>query len=401
MRIFNKNKIYLFDGSKGYMLQKYGLKTGELAEEYNISNPDIVMRIYSEYCDAGSDIIQTNTLCSNRAVLERHNLSDKIYEINNTSVDLAKQAVGSRKILVAASIGPIGELLEPLGNLKFNQAYDLFVEQIDSCKEADVLNFETFTDLREMRIAIIANQDTINIPVISNMTYEKNNVTMMGHTPFICSAILKKMGADVVGVNCSNGPEKMSEILKQIACFEDFVCVKPNAGVPSFVDNKAHYNQTKEQFCSYSDDLLQYNIGITGGCCGTTPEYIKSMNYVKEKTRSITVEIDSHKYIMSQYCYIDIEKPFSTYEWIIDNENLFECIDKAYDISEKNVDSFILSYKSDNADFISQLINQIQDILRKPLIFEFENELSINAAIRSYCGIAGVYNYDHKYSVKI
>ena len=97
MRIFNKNKIYLFDGSKGYMLQKYGLKTGELAEEYNISNPDIVKRIYSEYCDAGSDIIQTNTLCSNRAVLESHNLSDKIYEINNTSVDLAKQAIGSRK----------------------------------------------------------------------------------------------------------------------------------------------------------------------------------------------------------------------------------------------------------------------------------------------------------------
>jgi 5-methyltetrahydrofolate--homocysteine methyltransferase len=146
---------------------------------------------------------------------------------------------------------------------------------------------------------------------------------------------------------------------------------------------------------------LQYNIGITGGCCGTTPEYIKSMNYVKERPHSITVKKDNSKYIMSQYSYIDIDKPFSTYEWVINKEDIIDCIDNAYDISEKNTDSFVITYKANNIEFVSELINQVQDILRKPLIFAFDDELSINAALRSYCGIAGVYNYEHKYSVKM
>lgn len=395
MGMFNKNKIYLFDGSKGYMLQKYGLNKAELAESYNITNPDIVRRIYSEYCDAGSDIIQTNTLCSNRLILERHNMADKLDLINKAGVSLAKEAVGNRDILVAASIGPIGELLQPSGSLSFDQAYELFVEQLLSCKDADLINFETFTDLKEMRIALLANIETINLPVICNMTYEKNDVTMMGHTPFICSGILKKMGSDVVGVNCSNGPEKMSKILMQMACFEDFLCVKPNAGVPSLVDDNAFYGQTKEDFCCYSDELLQYNIGITGGCCGTTPEYIKHMNYVKKMARTVSIPIDNKKYIFSQFSYLDTDSCYKTYEWTIKDQDINDCIDIAYDINEDSCDAYIIKYCGKDKAFFLKVIDQVQDVLKKPLIFSCDDQVCLESALKVYCGIAGISKGQH------
>ncbi len=148
MRLFNKKKIYLFDGSKGFMLQKYGLQKGELAESYNITHPDTVMRIHKEYCDAGSDIIQTNTLCSNRLVLKRHGLEGLHDKINSQGIELAKQAIDGRNILIAASIGPIGELLQPFGPLTFEYAYNLYKDHIFSCRNTDVINFETFTHLK-------------------------------------------------------------------------------------------------------------------------------------------------------------------------------------------------------------------------------------------------------------
>ncbi|MFA5340732.1 MAG: homocysteine S-methyltransferase family protein [Clostridia bacterium] len=390
MGIFNKDKIYLFDGSKGFMLQKYGLQKGKLAESYNITHPDIVRRIHMEYCDAGSDIIQTNTLCSNRLVLRRHGLEDKHDEINSKGVLLAKEAVNGRNVLVAASIGPIGELLQPFGPLTFGIAYKLFKDQITACKDADIINFETFTDLKEMRIAFLANQDTVNLPVICNMTYEKNNATLMGHSPKICSGILKKLGADVVGVNCSNGPEKMGDILKEIATFEDFTCVKPNAGVPRFTDGIALYDQEENTFCRHSDNLLKYNIGITGGCCGTTPDYIKAMNYVKEQKRNVTVPIDTRRYIFSQYRCVDIDTSYKIIDFYIEENQVTDCIDSAYDINEEECDVYRINYTGDDVEFISSLIIQLQDVLKKPYIFNFDNNLSLQSALRSYCGIAGV-----------
>jgi len=388
MRLFDKEKIYLFDGSKGFMLQKYGLEKGLLAESYNINNPDIVKRIHTEYCDAGSDIIQTNTLCANKLVLRRHGLENSHDEINSQGIKLAKESVNGRDILVAASIGPISEMLQPSGSLTFNEAYNIFQDQIKACSEADIINFETFTDLKEMRIAYLANKESVNLPVICNMTFEKNNMTLMGHSPRICSGILKKMGADVVGVNCSNGPEKIGEIMQEIALFEDFTCVKPNAGVPHYVDGIAYYSQSEQAFCHYSDELLKYNIGITGGCCGATPEYIKDMNYVKQRKRSVTIPVDKKRYIFSQYAYVDLDNPYETMNFYIEDKDIMANIDAAYDINEEKCDVYIINYKGKDADFIFELVYHLQDVLRKPFIFNINHNQSLKSALRAYCGIA-------------
>ncbi|MFA7672348.1 MAG: homocysteine S-methyltransferase family protein [Clostridia bacterium] len=401
--IFDKNRIYIFDGSKGYMLQKAGLKKNEAAEEYNITNPDIVENIYRMYCDAGSDIIQTNTLCSNSVFLKRHGLEDKLDQINEAGIELARKAVNGRDILVAASIGPIGELLAPNGNMGFDQAYDIFKEHIYACRGADIINFETFSDLKEMRIALLANQETINKSVICNMTYEKNAMTLMGNPPYVCAGLLKKMGADVVGVNCSYGPESMSVILKSMASFEDFLCVKPNAGKPVYIEGKAVYMQSREDFCSYSGDLVQYNIGIIGGCCGTTPDYICGMKDIKDQKRIISIPGDKGNYIFSQYEVLDMDREYSCYEWEIGDSGIAFYLDMVYDICDKEKDAYILKYNGNDSRFFADFTDNVQSIIKKPLIFSCSDQNVLDAALRVYSGIAGVtQNHKGRYgSVKI
>jgi 5-methyltetrahydrofolate--homocysteine methyltransferase len=387
---FEKNRIYIFDGSKGYMLQKSGLKSNEAAEEYNITHPDIVENIYKMYCDAGSDIIQTNTLCSNRVFLKRHNLEDKLDKINEASIALAKKAVNGRDILVAASIGPIGELLAPNGHLGFDEAYDIFKQHIYSCRGADIINFETFSDLKEMRIALLANQETINKPVICNMTFEKNAMTLMGNPPYVCAGLLKKMGADVVGVNCSYGPESMGLILKAMAPFEDFLCVKPNAGKPVYVEGKAVYKQSQEDFCSYSGELVQYNVGIIGGCCGTTPDYICGIKGIKDQKRIVSIQSDKGNYIFSQYEALDTDREYSCYEWEIGDNDIDDYLDAAYDISDMEKDAYILKYNGKDARFFADFTDKVQCVIKKPIIFSCSDQTALDAALRVYCGIAGV-----------
>lgn len=387
---FDKNRIYIFDGSKGYMLQRSGLKKNEAAEEYNITHPDIIENIYKMYCDAGSDIIQTNTLCSNSVFLKRHGLENKLNKINEAGIELARKAVNGRNILVAASLGPIGELLSPNGNMRFDEAYDIFKEYIYSCKGADIINFETFSDLKEMRIALLANLETINKPVICNMTFEKNAMTLMGNPPYVCAGLLKKMGADVVGVNCSYGPESMGAILKSMAPFEDFLCVKPNAGKPMYIEGKAVYEQSKEDFCSYSGDLVQYNIGIIGGCCGTTPDYICGLKDIKDQKRIISIPKDEGNYIFSQYNALDIDNEYTCYEWEIRDSDITGYPDKAYDVSDEEKDAYILKYDGTDVRFFAELTDNVQSILKNPLIFSCSDQAVLDAALRVYCGIGGV-----------
>ncbi len=389
VRLFDKNRIYLFDGSKGSMLLKYGMQPGELAENYNLEKEDIVLRIYKEYCDAGSDIIQTNTLCANRMTLAQHGLEDKLDLINKKSIDLARKAIGDRDILVAASIGPLPELVYPSGSLSFDEAYDLFKEQILACKDADLLNFETFTDLKQMRIALIANRDTVNLPVVANMTFEQNNMTLMGQSPFICSGILKKIGADVVGVNCSNGPDKMDRILTDISKFEDFTCVKPNAGMPHMKDGLVYYDQDSPTFCMNMKSLLKYNLGITGGCCGTSPEYIKDLNYIKKESRQVTIKTDQSNYLFSQFSYLDIDKDYLKYVLDLDGQTEDDFVDLAYDILDSHEDVVVVTYRGESKEYIIKFVEECQDIIKKPIIFNIYDQAVLKTALKYYCGIAG------------
>ncbi|HPJ23011.1 MAG TPA: homocysteine S-methyltransferase family protein, partial [Clostridia bacterium] len=213
-----KERILIFDGSKGYMLQLNGLNPGEAPDHFNLTHPEIVENIHREYVLAGCDVIQTNTFTANRVMLGRHGLSDKTYDINFEGARLAVKAARG-EALVAASIGPTGILFKPFGDLDYDTAFDIFKEQVAAVYDGgvDIINFETFTDIMEMKAALNAARSVCDLPVICSMAFEENKRTLMGTKPLDAAYILLKAGADMVGANCSFGPGHMLDIVREMA----------------------------------------------------------------------------------------------------------------------------------------------------------------------------------------
>jgi 5-methyltetrahydrofolate--homocysteine methyltransferase len=213
-----KNRVLIFDGSKGYLLQRLGMKGGECPELWNVTHAALVKEIYRKYKEAGSDVIQTNTFQGNRNQLEKYSLGDRTYELNFEGTRLAREVMG-RDGFVAASIGPVGKLFEPSGDLTFEACYEIFKEQLRGVVDggADIINFETFTDLAEMRAALLAAKETTDLPVICSLAFESGGRTMMGTDPCTAVTVLKSLGADMVGTNCSFGPQHLLEVVKKMS----------------------------------------------------------------------------------------------------------------------------------------------------------------------------------------
>lgn len=272
-------RILIYDGSKGYMLQKYGLKGEECPESWNISKSDIVREIYTSYKNAGSDVIQTNTFTGNRILLEKYSLGDKVYKLNYEAARIAKEVMGQDGF-VSGSIGPTGILFEPFGELTFKRAYRIYQEQVRALIDGgvDVINFETFTDVSEMRAALIATKDMTDIPTICSISFSQNGRTLMGTDVETTVIILKSLGADMIGTNCSFGPGPMVSIVKEMSLFGGgYLSVKPNAGLPEIVDGMPVYTEPIGEFISTVSKFAEFGGRLIGGCCGTTPEFIKAI----------------------------------------------------------------------------------------------------------------------------
>jgi 5-methyltetrahydrofolate--homocysteine methyltransferase len=271
-----KNSVIVFDGAMGTMLQMKGLKTGECPEYYNITHPDIVYEIHKSYIDAGADVIETNTFGANRIKLKAYNLSGDVPLIVRSAVKIAKKAAGDKA--VALSMGPIGELMEPFGKLTFDEAYNAFSEVAVEGEKAgaDLALIETMSDILEAKAAILAVKENTNLKVICTMTFQEDGRTLMGTDPVTAVVSLQGLGLDAIGVNCSTGPDMMADIVKKMSEVARIpILAQPNAGMPHLKDGKTFYNVSPEQFVHQSKKLLECGASIVGGCCGTTPEFIK------------------------------------------------------------------------------------------------------------------------------
>jgi 5-methyltetrahydrofolate--homocysteine methyltransferase len=262
-----KDRVLVFDGSKGYMLQLAGLKAGDCPESWNLSHSEQVTDLYQSYVDSGCDVIQTNTFSANRIQLEKHGLDKYAYEMNFEGVRLAKEVTKGKDVYVAASIGPTGVLMEPSGSLTFEKAYEVYKEQVSAVIDggADVINFETFTDIAEMRAAIMAAKDISDKPVVASMAFEKNFRTLMGTTPFACAKIMLALHADIIGTNCSFGPESMDQIISDMAKTGALISCKPNAGLPTLEDGETKYHQSAQEFSTIVVEYPKYNAHLVGG----------------------------------------------------------------------------------------------------------------------------------------
>jgi len=283
-------RILIMDGAMGTQLMAGGVRPEDCFDAQNLKNPKLVESIHKAYVDAGADIIETNTFGANRIKLADYGLDGKVHLINVEAVKIARQASGD-KIFICGSIGPLGKMLDPLGEITFDQAYEAFAEQAKALEEGgvDVVSVETISDLQEMRAAVIAIKSETKLPVIASMTYDDGEKTIYGTTPEVAAAVLEPLGIDVISANCSTGPEGLLKVSRKLlAVSSKPVMVMPNAGMPELINNKAVYKMTPKRFGEFAEKFAELGVRIIGGCCGTGPEHIRAIvDVLKPKTKSL------------------------------------------------------------------------------------------------------------------
>lgn len=271
--------IHIFDGAMGTMFQQLGLlPTGYCPEMLNIDNPDAVTSVHKQYVDAGSTVIETNTFGASPLKLAHYGLSDRAREINIAAVKAAKAA--GKNIKVAGSMGPTGRFIKPVGDLDFEDAYENYKVQAAALADggADYILIETSIDLQEMRAALLAAKEVTNLPVICQQSFSEDGRTVTGTDPQTFAITVDAMGADIIGVNCSLGPEQLLPVVKAISeNTEKPISVQPNAGMPQLVNGKTTFPMGPEDFGEWAPKLLQAGATYLGGCCGTTPAHIAAI----------------------------------------------------------------------------------------------------------------------------
>lgn len=275
------NKITILDGAMGTEIQKRGLKLGGIPELLNITNPQMIEEIHLSYMEAGSDIIYANTFGANGYKLK--NTGYSVSEVIGKGIKIAKNAAEKffektgKKVLVALDLGPIGQLLEPTGTLSFDTAYDYYKEAIIAGGEADLVVFETQTDLLEVKSAVLAAKENSSLPIMVTMTFEANHRTFTGCSVGAMALTLSGLGVDAIGVNCSLGPKELLPVVQEMKRYTHLpIIAKANAGLPDPLTGA--YNVSPAEFAADMEIMIKSGVTVIGGCCGTNPEYIKELS---------------------------------------------------------------------------------------------------------------------------
>lgn len=272
--MLNNREFIYFDGAMGTMLQAKGMKMGAIPELLNIENPEWIIDIHRQYISAGADVIYANTFSANAYKLKDCGFS--VTEVIRAGIANARKACEGTDTLVALDIGPIGQLLEPTGTLTFEEAYEMYKEQLLAGSEADLVVFETQTDLYELKAAVLAAKENTNLPIVCTMTFEKNHRTFTGCGISNMALTLDGLGVDAMGINCSLGPVDLYPVVEELSKITDTpIVVKPNAGLPDPVTNT--YDVLPQDFAVQLAEFAEYGVQVVGGCCGTTPEYIREV----------------------------------------------------------------------------------------------------------------------------
>lgn len=398
-----KDNILIFDGAMGTMLQKKGLKLGENPELLNLNNPEIIEEVHREYIESGCNVITTNTFGANERKLKLCGL--EVEEAIDSAVQIAKKARENKKdVYIALDIGPIGELLEPMGTLSFDKAYNIFKRQIIQGVKSgvDVIIIETMTDLYELKAAILAVKENSSLPVFCTMTFEENKRTFTGCNVEAMVLVLEGLGVDALGVNCSLGPKQLTPIVEEICTLAHIpVMVQPNAGLPTISEEgETIYDITEEEFADALSNFIDLGVKIIGGCCGTTPEYIKEVkNRVKNKklvnlnnkyytavcTPSNVVRVDGVK-VIGERINPTGKKLFKE---ALKNNDLDYVLNQA--ISQVEAGAHILDVNVGLPEIneplmMHSVIKEIQGIIDTPLQIDSSDHNAIETGLRYYNG---------------
>lgn len=416
--------VIILDGAMGTMLQSYGLMPGECPELWNLSHPQHVMDIHRAYIRAGADIIETNTFGGNRIKLAGYGLSERAFELNYQGVRLAKEAARGTPVLVAASMGPTGLLMEPFGEMDFDMAYEAFKEQVMAFREAgaDLISIETMSALGEAKAAVMAAREATGLPVICHMTFEHGGRTLMGTNALTAVTVLQALGAAAVGANCSTGPAGMVDIIREMAEAATVpISAEPNAGLPEFHDGKTLYHESPEEMARHARMLVEAGACIIGGCCGTTPEHIaairRQVSAILGHARKATAGPCRMPHPFSRHTplrltgrgrTVTVDDPLNL-PVLGDEIDSWRNPEVAGSLKENDMDA--ISHKAreqvarganillvrvdipgrDDADSMRRVVNAIQQVVDVPLVLVSRSPRAVEAGLKAFWGRAFVH----------
>lgn len=411
MEIDFRKKRYVLDGGMGTMLQSAGMSPEETTTEFGLAHPEILTQIHKKYIEAGADIVYASTFGTNR--FKKKEIGEctlqEAVQIQVKAAVKAKEimAAQGREVAVAIDLGPLGELLEPMGTLSFEDAYDAFREVIQAgCDLADLIVIETMTDLYEVKAAVLAAKETCDLPVIVTMTFEENGRTFTGVSLEAMVLTLEGLGVDAMGINCSLGPVEIFPMAEKLRSLTDLpLVIKPNAGLPDPATGA--YDITCDQFVEKMEDFLKLGIELIGGCCGTTPEYIEGLAEIvakfggtedsakpseEKKTLQVcsgnTVVTVDHVTVIGERINPTGKKRLKQalldedFDYIL--SQAIEQIDAGAEILDVNVGVPSL----DDVKMLPLVIKKLQSITGLPLQIDSGNPEAIEAALRVYNGKA-------------
>lgn len=274
-----KNGFLIFDGGTGSVLQQMGLLPGQRPEEWNIQYPEKITALHTAYLRAGANIIKSNTFGVNRLRFGEDTEKMIAAAMQNARAAIDQTNDLPQRRFVALDIGPCGKLLKPLGDLDFEDAVALFSEVVNAGKSyADLILIETMNDAYETKAAVLAAKENCELPIVVTNVYDESHKLMTGADPKAMIALLEGLGVDALGMNCSLGPAQMAEILPEFLAYASVpVAVNPNAGIPRTENGQTVYDVVPEQFAKLMRQMAEQGAGLLGGCCGTTPEYIRAL----------------------------------------------------------------------------------------------------------------------------
>ncbi|MGC6176652.1 homocysteine S-methyltransferase family protein [Lacrimispora sp. 38-1] len=405
-----KNRILFFDGGMGSLLQANGLKPGELPETWNVTHSDLIVKLHRDYLEAGADMIKTNTFGANGLKYNQDKEFD-LEQIVTAAMKNAKEAVntasypeGRKKGAVALDIGPTGKLLKPLGDLDFEDAYELFsqVVRIGEREGADLILIETMSDSYEAKAAVLAAKENSSLPVFVTMIFDEKGKLLTGGNVESTVALLEGLGVDALGINCGLGPVQMKGILQDIMKVVSLpVIVNPNAGLPRSEGGKTVYDIDADEFARVMKEIADAGACIIGGCCGTTPEHIQKMvalcrdNPVRlpeKKNRTVissyaqAVVIDKDPVIIGERINPTGKSKFKQ---ALKDHNL-EYILKEGVLQQDNgahvLDVNVGLPEIDEPSMMTEVVKELQSIIDLPLQIDTSNMTAMERAMRIYNG---------------
>ena len=400
-----RSRVLIMDGATGTELQKKKYLDGvEIPEEINIKFPERIAEIYSSYINAGSNIVLANTFGANSIRLKQHGLLDRADDIIKSGIGLIRKI--SSDTIVAGDISSIGEYIEPLGSLSFDEAYNAFAFQSFLLQKhgADIIVIETMTEIKEVKAAILAAKENFNGAVIVQMTFSKDGITVTGTDLKSFIAMAESLGADALGLNCSIGSQDLAELAKVLCDNTNLpISFKPNAGIPVLINRETCFPETKEEFIEASLKAYSYGVNMFGGCCGTNPEFIKILSgelknkapkirgmkskyFLSTRTKAIDVNEAKRPVVIGERINPTNRKKFQ--EELLKG-NLSHVKDEARSQVQSGANLLDVNMGvpgTDEIELLTNAVNQIQETVHVPLCIDSSNPGALEQAVKNCAG---------------